>query len=111
MAVKLLILVTGEGSLFLEQTGARYAAGQSEVLTLFADLNPFAAGFIKSQLSPISESQVRRIRLNKLTPGEAGQVFREHGGLASAHRQSRGQSRRASRGRSLGPNCPARLLF
>lgn len=56
MAVKLLILVTGEGSLFLEQTGARYAAGQSEVLTLFADLNPFAAGFIKSQLSPIRVS-------------------------------------------------------
>lgn len=72
MAVKLLILVTGEGSLFLEQTGAQYALGQSEVLTLFTDLNPFAVGFIKSQLSPILESQVRRIKLKELTPGEAG---------------------------------------
>lgn len=62
-------LFTLEGNLFLDQIRAEYALGQSKVLTFFTGLSPSALGFIKSQLSPIPESQVGRMKLKERTPG------------------------------------------
>lgn len=94
-----------EGHLFLDQIRAKYASGQSKVLTLFTGGGPFALGVMKSQLRPIPESQVRRIKLEEMTQAE--EKLGRFSVISEQEWSGRERGRQTPLARSQGTGCSA----